>query len=63
MWLDPRIYARARAALNVGVRQHIFDPNVNLVDIGYRIQERENGRLVEEPTLRFHVHQLARPKL
>jgi len=60
MWLDSRTYARARAALNIGVRQYLFDPNINLVDIGYRIQERENGRLVEEPTLRFHVHEKLR---
>jgi len=60
MWLDSRTYARARAALKIGVRQYLFDPNVNLVDIGYRIQERENGRLVQEPTLRFHVHEKLR---
>lgn len=58
MWLDSRTYARARAALAAGVRQHLFDSNVNLVDIGYRIED--DGRLVEEPALRFHVHEKLR---
>jgi endonuclease G, mitochondrial len=60
MWLDPRTYARARAALKVGVQQHLFDPNMNMVDIGYRIREREDGRLIEEPTVRFHLHEKLR---
>ena len=60
MWLDPRTFSRAKAALRVGVSQYLFDPNVGMVDIGYRIQERENGRLVEEPTLRFHIYEKLR---
>lgn len=60
MWLDSRTYARARVALRVGVGQYLFDPNINMVDIGYRIRERENGRLVEEPTIRFHVYEKLR---
>src|SRR5262245_33884223 len=55
MWLDSRTLARARAALAVGVRQYLSDSNVQLVDLGYRIREREDGRLVEEPAVRFHV--------
>jgi endonuclease G len=60
MWLDPRTYARARAALRVGVSQYLSDPNINMLDIGYRIHERENGQLIEEPTLRFHVYEKLR---
>jgi endonuclease G, mitochondrial len=51
---------RARAAVKEAVRQHLFDPNVNLIDIGYRIQERDEGSLAPEVTLRFHLHKKLR---
>ncbi|MEZ4670968.1 MAG: hypothetical protein R3E39_23950 [Anaerolineae bacterium] len=45
---------RARQAIKDAVRQHMFDPNVNLIDVGYRIQA--GNRLVPELAVRFHLH-------
>jgi endonuclease G len=55
MELHPSDLVQARLAVKQAVRQHLFDPNVNLIDIGYRIQE-QGGRMVPEVALRFHLH-------
>ena len=60
MRLDPRTAALARAAHALGVRDYLRDPNVRMVDIGYRICEGEDGQIVEEPTVRFHVYEKLR---
>lgn len=54
MQLNSTDMARARLAIKQAVREHLFDPNVNLIDIGYRIQS--GNRLVPEVAVRFHLH-------
>src|SRR5690349_8408360 len=54
MKLDAPTLARARIALRAAIANHLFDPNVNLIDVGI---PREKGKLLEdELAIRFHVH-------
>lgn len=58
MQLDAHTLAWARRARDKGIRQQLLaNPNVLLIDIGYRIRDRDNGRLVAEPRIRFHLRQ------
>jgi len=49
--LEEAKLARTRAAL-----LYLTDPNVSLVDVGWRIKEREGRRVERQLTVRVHVH-------
>lgn len=52
------IIARARLALNQAVQNHLYDPNVSMIDFGY---PELNGKLcTDELAIRIHVHQKLR---
>ena len=54
MNFDPGTMARARLALRTATRNFLFDPNVNLIGLGY---PEHNGQLDEnELAIRVHVH-------
>lgn len=58
MNIDPMTLARVRLALQDATRAFLFDPNVTLIDFGYR---ERNRRIVEdELTVRLHVTQKLR---
>jgi endonuclease G len=58
MNVDPLTMARARLALHKAAREFLFDPNVNLMGIGY---PEHNGRIAEnELAIRVHVSQKLR---
>jgi len=53
MQIDRTLRARGRLALREAVQNHLFDPNVNLIDFGY---PWHGGRLAEnELAIRIHV--------
>ena len=55
MIIDPITMARARHALHKATRGWLFDPNVNMIGIGYPEHE---GQLYEnELAIRVHVHE------
>jgi endonuclease G len=62
MRIDPETIARARLAVREAIRNHLFDPNVSMIDFGY---PRRDGELIEdELAVRVHVKQkLAGPAL
>lgn len=54
MQLEP-IPSAAWAGLQRAVMLHLFDPNVSLVDLGWRIRDQRNQRLEPELCVRVHV--------
>ncbi len=54
MQLTTHELVRFRAAFQEGVRQHLQDENIGMIDIGYR---QKRGEFLPELTLRFHVHE------
>lgn len=53
MQFDPMMLARARLAMRVGVRNHLFDPNVRMISVGL---PEKDGKIVEdELAIRYHV--------
>lgn len=45
----------AEKALNRAVLLHLFDPNVSLIDFGWRVRDTQNQRLEDEFCVRVHV--------
>jgi endonuclease G len=53
MEFDPMMLARARLAMRVGVRNHLFDPNVRMVSVGL---PEKDGKIIEDQlAIRYHV--------
>ena len=50
----------ALQARNRAVGLHLYDPNVTLVDIGWRIKEENSKEITKELTVRAHVRVKAR---
>ncbi len=51
---EPLIEARTRAAMREAIRYHLYDPNVGMVDFGYR-QRKGQIRTNEPLAIRIHV--------
>jgi hypothetical protein len=62
MYIDPMTAARARLAMRAAIRDHLFDPNVGMVDFGH---PEHNGKIAwDELAVRIHVkRKLAAPAL
>ncbi|MCA9931276.1 MAG: hypothetical protein KC419_22480 [Anaerolineales bacterium] len=61
MTVQNNLSTDAQRALDTAVLQHLFDPNVAMIDVGYRIRDRRGHRLhVDETCVRVHVHQKLR---
>jgi len=53
MQFDPMMLARARLAMRVGIRNHLFDPNVRMVSVGL---PEKGGKIIENQlAIRYHV--------
>src|SRR5262249_6599703 len=53
MYLDPMTIARARLAMRAAIRDHLFDPNVGMIDFGH---PEHNGKILwDELAIRIHV--------
>ena len=50
----------AQNALNRAVMQHLFDPNVSLIDLGWRIRDTQAYQIEDELCIRVHVRQKLR---
>ncbi len=60
--IDPRTRARARLALRQAVRDYLDDPNITLIELGFK--ERDGQLFEDELVIRFHVRQkLSEPAL
>jgi hypothetical protein len=55
MYIDPMKMARARLALRTAIRDHLFDPNVSLIDFGH--PEHDGAIAMDELAIRIHVKQ------
>src|SRR4051794_21048592 len=53
MQFDPMTLARARLAMRVAARDHLFDPNVRMVSVG--LPEKGGQVIEDELSIRFHV--------
>jgi hypothetical protein len=53
MQFDPMMLARARLAMRVAAREHLFDPNVRMVSVG--LPEKAGQVIEDEIAIRFHV--------
>jgi endonuclease G len=54
---DPTTWRAARRALEKAIALHLDDPNVSLVDLGFRLRSSEGHRLEPELAVRVHVRQ------
>jgi len=55
--IDPNTWISAELALERAIWFYLKDPNVSLIDLGFRIHSSQSFRLVPELTVRVHVHQ------
>jgi len=53
--LSANIPQAAQRALDRAVLLHLFDPNVSLIDLGFRIRDREGYKIEEELRVRVHL--------
>jgi hypothetical protein len=49
------IPSAAQRGLDRAIRLHLFDPNVSLIDLGFRIRDSQNQKLEPELCVRIHV--------
>jgi len=54
MEIEPSMLQYARRALRLAVRDHLYDPNVNLIDFGFP-RDKEGLLLEDRLAVRFHV--------
>jgi hypothetical protein len=55
--LQGGITPEAHKALNRAVMQHLFDPYVSLIDLGWRIRDQQDQKIEQELCVRVHVRQ------
>ena len=55
--INPEIWKEAQQALDRAVSIYLIDPNVSLIDLGFRIRSSEGNRIEPELTVRIHLHQ------
>jgi hypothetical protein len=53
--LDSTTLVDARRAVGQAAMRYLFNPRVSLIDFGYRVRDRQEFRLTDEPCLRIHV--------
>ncbi|MDZ7288912.1 MAG: lytic transglycosylase domain-containing protein [candidate division KSB1 bacterium] len=53
--IDPKTWRAARRALEKALALHLDDPNVSLIDLGFRTRSSAQHRLEPELTVRVHV--------
>ncbi len=58
--VDQKELSRAYSASRRAVAFHLADPNVSLIDIGFRIKEREGKRVTPQMTVRVHLRRKLR---
>lgn len=57
MEIEAKIWEAAHRALERGVALYLEDPNVTLIDLGYRLHTSEGNRIEPDLTVRVHVRQ------
>ncbi|MCK6625876.1 MAG: S1 family peptidase [Anaerolineae bacterium] len=60
MNIDPNLLQAAQRSLQRAVLWHLFDPNVSLIDLGWRILDRQGQTIEPELCVRVHVRQKLR---
>lgn len=58
--MERNIPEEAYQGLERAILLHIFDPNVSLIDIGWRIHDRDDHSIEEELCVRVHVRRKLR---
>lgn len=58
--LDPHLVAEGKRCLARAVIRHLNDPNVSLIDLGWRIRDQRSHRVEPELCVRVHVRQKLR---
>ncbi len=58
--MDAEQLNEALQALEKALALYLYDPNVSLIDMGYRIKDSEGGKIVDQPAVRIHVRKKLR---